>query len=83
MKRNDSENVIHDVCAPRIELTGNSRCVIEGIKSICKYNEEEIKIDLGKYCVTFFGDGLYIDAFTYEGAVIEGTIISMEFEGYV
>lgn len=65
---------------PRIELVGSSECVIEGIKSICEYNHDKIRINLGKYCVTFFGDELWIDSFSPKGAIVQGTIISMEFD---
>lgn len=82
MKRKDSENLISCACAPRLELTGNTECIVEGIKGIPQYNEEKITIDLGKFSVSIFGDGLYINSFTPQGAVIEGAIVSMEFEGY-
>lgn len=82
MKIKEKESIINEAFAPRIELTGNTQCIVEGVKGICLYNCNEIKIDLGKFAVTFFGDGLYINSFTYEGAVIEGTIVSMGFEGY-
>lgn len=64
---------------PRLELNGSTQCVVDGLKGICEYNHDRIKIDLGKYCVTFFGDGLYINSFSYDGAIVEGNIISMEF----
>ena len=82
MKKNESENIIQSACAPRLELVGNTRCIVEGIKGIPQYNAEKIKFDLGKFSVSFFGDSLYINSFTQSGAVIEGTIVSMEFEGY-
>ncbi|MBR6391878.1 MAG: YabP/YqfC family sporulation protein [Eubacterium sp.] len=66
---------------PRLELCGNSRCVVEGLKGIVEYTKGKIKIDLGKFSVCFFGDDLYINSFTREGATVEGTIISLEFEG--
>lgn len=66
---------------PRLEVIGNTNCIIEGLKSIVEYTKGKIKIDLGKYCVTFYGDGLYINSFTRGGATVEGIIISLEFEG--
>ena len=82
MKKKENRGFENPASAPRLELTGNTQCIVEGIQAICLYNEDVIKIDLGRYCVSFFGDGLYINSFTYEGAVIEGVIVSMEFEGY-
>lgn len=67
--------------SPRIELIGHSQCVIEGLQGIAEYNCDKIKVNLGKYNATFFGDNLFINAFSYEGAIIEGTIVSLEFEG--
>ena len=64
---------------PHIELVGNTQCYLEGIERIEEYTEEKITLKLGKLCVTFYGDGLYIQAFTKEGASVEGTIVSMEF----
>ncbi len=81
MKNTENEGIINSAFSPRIELTGNRCCTVEGIRAIPVYNSETIKLDLGKYSVSFFGDGLYIRAFTREGAVIEGIIVSMEFEG--
>ena len=79
MKKSEREDTLEYVLSPRLELTGNTRCEIEGIKGIPVYNGNIIKIDFGKYCVSFFGDGLYIRAFSSEGATVEGTIVSMEF----
>lgn len=69
--------------SPRLELVGNTKCIIEGLKSIVEYTKGKIKIDLGKFSVSFFGDELYINSFTREGATVEGIIISLEFEGNV
>lgn len=67
---------------PHIEILGNTRCVVDGLKGIIEYTSDRIKINLGKSIVTFSGDDLYIDSFSQEGAVVEGTIISMEFSCY-
>lgn len=67
---------------PRIELVGNSECMVEGMKGILEYTKEKIKINLGKYYVTFFGDELFIKSFSYQGAIVQGNIISVEFENY-
>lgn len=65
---------------PHIELCGISQCVVDGLKGITEYRDDKIRIDLGKYSISVFGSELYINAFTKEGAVIEGTIISLEYE---
>ena len=79
-RRADSENLIAYTTEPHIELSGNSECVVDGLKGITEYSKEKIKINLGKYSVSFFGDELYINSFSHEGATVEGTIISLEFE---
>ena len=82
MKKNkDAEHLVEYVTHPHLELIGNSECVIDGLKGITEYTKDKIKINLGKYSVTFFGDGLYINSFSREGATVEGTIISLEYEG--
>ena len=79
MKHRDE--IIAYTTAPHLEIVGNTECVIDGIKGILEYTKDKIKIDFGKYAVTFVGDELCIDSFSHEGAVVEGTIISVEFCG--
>lgn len=66
------------ITEPHIILIGNSKCIIDGLRGICEYTSEKIKINLGKYCVEIIGSGLYIESFSYEGAVVEGDILSLE-----
>jgi len=65
---------------PHLEIVGNSECVVDGLQGIVEYTKEKIKINLGKYLVTFEGDGLFINAFSPEGAVVEGCIMMIGFE---
>jgi len=76
----NKDNLIDYAVSPRIELTGNTQCVVEGLRGITAYSSDKIKVNLGKFSVSFFGDSLFINAFSYEGAIIEGTIVSLEFE---
>ena len=80
MNNTEKEGIISSAFSPRIELEGNTCCTVEGIRSIPVYNSETIKLNLGKFSVSFFGDGLFIRAFTREGAQLGGIIVSMEFE---
>lgn len=64
---------------PHLELRGNSECVVDGLKSIVEYNSDKIKLNIGKRVVTFLGEGLEINSFTPEGAIVRGFIMSMEF----
>lgn len=63
---------------PRIEMSGNE-CLVDGMQSIIEYSDTKITVSLGSQQITFLGDGLRINFFTGEGAVVEGNIISMEF----
>ena len=74
------DNIVSYTYDSNLEITGNSKCVIDGLKGIAAYSSDKIKVNLGKYYVTFFGDNLFINAFSPEGAIVEGTIISLEFE---
>jgi sporulation protein YqfC len=71
-----------DIVKPRLEITGSNECVVDGLMGIVEYSNEKIKVNLGKYFVTFYGDGLFINSFSHEGAVVEGSINSLEFERY-
>lgn len=64
---------------PHLELYGNMQCVVDGLKSVLEYSSEKIKLNIGKKSVTFHGEGLHIDSFTPEGAIVEGFIMSLEF----
>ncbi len=75
----ERDDIISYTSQPHIEIVGNTECVVDGLKGILEYTKDKIKIDLGKYSVTFFGDELYINSFSHEGAVVDGTIISVEF----
>ena len=63
---------------PRIEMTGRE-CLVDGLKSIIEYSNDRIKLNLGNQYITFYGDDLRINSFTKDGAIVEGSIISMEF----
>ena len=65
-----------------IQILGNSECILDSLYSVVEYNKEKIVVDVGKYYVSFFGDELYIDSFSHDGAVVRGNIISLEFSQY-
>ena len=74
-----SDDIIAYTASSRLEIVGNTQCVVDGLQSILEYTKDRIKIDLGKYAVTFLGSELYINCLSHEGAVVEGTIMSVEF----
>jgi sporulation protein YqfC len=79
-KSKNTDDIIVYANEPHLHITGNSECVVDGLKGIVEYTSQKIKINLGKYFVTFLGDDLYINSFSHEGAVVQGIIVSMEFE---
>ncbi|MBQ7202734.1 MAG: YabP/YqfC family sporulation protein [Eubacterium sp.] len=75
------EDIIEYATSPHIELVGNHECVVDGLKGILEYTKDRVKVDLGKINAIISGCELSIDSFSKEGAVVCGTIISLEFEG--
>lgn len=63
---------------PRIEMSG-SECLVDGLEKIIEYSNTKITVSLGSQEITFWGDGLKINSFTREGAIVQGNITSMEF----
>lgn len=64
---------------PHIELFGNNKCLVDGLKKILEYRSDKIKFIIGSKVVTFIGENLYIDALNVQGALIKGIILSVEF----
>ena len=64
---------------PHLEIIRNFECVVDGLKSITEYSSDKIKLNIGKRAVTFFGEDLHINSLTPQGAVVQGTILSVEF----
>lgn len=62
-----------------IEIVSNCCAMIDGCKSVMEYDDGTIKLNLGKYGVKFCGSNLTIKSLASQQAMIEGTIITMEF----
>lgn len=62
-----------------IELVSNCCAMVEGCKSVLEYDDTVIKLNLGKGSVKFTGYDLTIKSLSLEQAMIEGTVISIEF----
>lgn len=63
---------------PRLEMSG-SECIVDGLKSVVEYSPTKISISLGSQIIVFYGFDLKINSFTRDGAIVEGSITSMEF----
>lgn len=62
-----------------IEITGNSRMLIEGCSGVLLYTQDEIKLNLGKRAVSVKGDELSLCALADSAAQISGTIMEVSF----
>ena len=65
--------------AVHIEISGNREVVFEGSRGIVNYSESNIKINAGKYIVSFSGRGLKIQCMNDTAVVICGFITSIEY----
>lgn len=76
------KNIIPNEALPNtahIEILGNKECIIDGCKGIIEYNDTYIKLNIGAQLITFTGQDLSISSLNYENAVIEGSIMKIEF----
>lgn len=64
----------------QIELLGNSEAVIEGCGGILKFDDQIIKLSLGKMEVQFLGSELTIQTINSERIIIHGKIMSLEYQ---
>lgn len=63
--------VLHINCSGLVE--------IEGCRAVLLYNEQQLKLDLGKWQVSLFGDGLMLESFSKTGLVVRGRVFKTEF----
>lgn len=80
MKSYDNDEFMIAPTPPRVEICGNNRCVVEGLKSIESYNQDMMRFNLGKYYLSLYGSDMRIQSFSVDGAIICGDIISLEFD---
>ena len=64
---------------PQIELSGNREAVIEGCQGILEYDENIVRLNLGKMIVRFTGLDLTIKCMNGESSIVSGTITAIEF----
>lgn len=67
------------VTGSNIELLGNREAIIEGCKGILEYDENTIRLNLGKLSVKFSGIDLCLKCMNTENVIVEGNITSIEF----
>lgn len=62
-----------------LEFSGNREVVVEGCRGVLEYDENIIRLSVGKMKLRFLGRGLEIRNFTEHSATIFGYISSVEF----
>ena len=68
-----------DIVKGNIELFGNNQIIVDGCKGVIDYNEDFLKLDLGKIVLKVTGRNLVIDSYIYEQVDLKGEIVSVEF----
>lgn len=63
----------------RVELLGNRQAVVDGCKGIIEYSDSCIRLSTSRLILRFTGTGLEIRALTDSSAIVEGTILSVEY----
>ncbi len=63
----------------QIVLSGNREAILDGCQGVIEYEDDFIKLKIGKQMVKFTGQNLQIKCMTGENVIIDGVILSMEF----
>ena len=63
----------------QIVLSGNREAVLDGCQGVIEYEDDFIKLKIGKQMVKFTGQNLQIKCMTGENVIIDGRILSVEF----
>ena len=63
-----------------IDLMGNREAIVDGCRGILEYGDSVIRLNTGKSIVKFTGRELYIRSLTGTQAIVDGFILTIEFE---
>ena len=64
----------------RVELLSNKQAVVEGCKGILEYSDCCIRLNADRLILKFSGQNLEIKCFTDNSAIIEGFLLSVEYQ---
>ena len=78
-KSKDISVLAANLSGVHMEVNGNREVVLEGSKGVVEYGENSIKINTGKYIISFQGRGLHIKCMNECDIVIHGFITSIEY----
>lgn len=62
-----------------LELSGDREAVVDGLSSVLEYDENVIRLRVGKLSVRFTGKELRLRNLKRDSVIIEGRIASVEF----
>lgn len=65
--------------APRVEISGNQRALIEGCGGILEYGEDRVRLQAGRWTIQLRGRDLQLDCLSESSLVIRGEILSLEY----
>lgn len=65
---------------PYLEMKSNREVTVDGCRGILQYEKEIVKINTGNMVLSFTGRNLNIKCLTSTSLVIDGYIMSVEFE---
>lgn len=78
-RKKDAPVLAANLGALHMDISGNREVILEGNRGILEYTESSIKINAGKYIVSFSGRGLHIKCINECDVVIHGFIMSIEY----
>ena len=64
---------------PTIEISGNNRMTVEGIRGILEYSKIQIRVSIGKMSLQIKGRGLNLKCISPTSIVVEGFILTVEY----
>ena len=64
---------------PNIEISDNTLATIEGSRGVLEYSQTLIRVNLGSYTVSFFGQRLNLKCISPTVLVVEGVFQNIEF----
>lgn len=84
MKRNilgDSIEIPSGACGKnaKIEIHSNKMAVVDGCMGVIEYTPEVVTLNCGNGSIMFLGKNFIISSYLDRGLVLEGTILSIEF----
>jgi sporulation protein YqfC len=64
---------------PKLTMVGNGGLIIENYKGVIQYEETKVRINTSIGVIKIMGEGLVIKEITSENIMVDGKIISIEF----